>query len=124
MAGKNGQTGELPQFDYTDWSHKKAKAIRFQAKRIAYQESRVDNYEGDPDGFEAEIAALEDAMNAMYAMVCEHLISVPRGWLVSNAPEKLDWSKPESLDWIRQDKFEDLSAAALEARKPENVAGN
>ena len=54
------------------------------------------------------------------ALLSEVLVSVPRDWLVEDAPEGLDWRKAESLDWLLDVQFQPLIEAMAEARNSPN----
>lgn len=36
------------------------------------------------------------------------LVNVPREWLLSDAPETIEWSKPDSLDYIQVNHYLDI----------------
>ena len=38
-------------------------------------------------------------------LICDVLVSVPREWLLPDAPESIDWSKPASLDLVQVDHY-------------------
>ena len=60
------------------------------------------------DRMEAAIDALETVADEQAALVCEVLVDVPVGWLITGAPDGLDWDDPASLDWVRADKYQEI----------------
>ena len=52
------------------------------------------------------------------------VVSVPRDWLVSGAPDALTCRDEHWWDWLRADKLDELKNAAADARQPESVSGN
>ncbi|MCZ2097239.1 MAG: hypothetical protein LC121_13465 [Anaerolineae bacterium] len=77
----------------------------------------------DDDAFDAKMDELDRLVEDAERAIALILVSVPRAWLVDNAPESLDWSDVASLAWVRSDKMDVLREAAVEARAPENVTG-
>lgn len=60
---------------------------------------------------------LLDRRNELAAMV---LVSVPREWLVKDAPDEIDWSDPENLlDYVKDKHNHDLLAGITRARMRE-----
>jgi hypothetical protein len=102
MASANGK----PQFDFSNLSwgdDQEATLIGMKTRK-----AREDN---DVEGFSA-------AMNELNGYVAKVLRYVPREWLVSSAPEKIDWSDPDNLKrYVRADKFSDIQDAMGEEKK-------
>jgi hypothetical protein len=66
-------------------------------------------------GVMREIQALADDQTRLLAMV---LVSVPREWLSSDAPEELDWHDPESLGYVLEARYGELvQALTIERRE-------
>ena len=76
-----------------------------------------EEYERTLDKFDAGVQELERLALAQVA-------SVPRAWLVTNAPDDLTCEDDNWWDWLRADKLDELKNAAVEARSPESVSGN
>lgn len=58
----------------------------------------VQAYYDDKAAALSELRRLGDVQAALIPQV---LVDVPREWLLSDAPEAIDWSKVESLDYIQ-----------------------
>ncbi len=98
MATFKEENEEVPVFDRTRISHR-------DSKRGAVLQARLRAANDDPD----EIEACLDEMDAFFA---KFLVSVPRSWLVPDAPQALDWSDPDSLNWLQGDRWNDLASHA------------
>jgi len=65
----------------------------------------------------------EQAGKDMRAIICKAIKSVPRNWLVSSAPDTIDWSNPESMDYLKVSKIQvilDMATGAIkEAQETE-----
>jgi hypothetical protein len=55
--------------------------------------------------YHEELAAIGDEQAVL---VCKILKSVPKSWLVVDAPAEIDWSEVESLDYIQADRYAQL----------------
>lgn len=67
----------------------------------------------------ARAAALEgwdDLISQRDALMVVPLVSIPRSWLVTAAPENIGWDKPEDLEWLRGNRIDDLLASLNTAR--------
>jgi hypothetical protein len=65
-----------------------------------------------------QVNALMDRRNELAAMV---LVDVPREWLVTDAPDAIDWSDPENLlDYVKDKHFNHLLKGISEARARES----
>ena len=56
-----------------------------------------------------------DMEHELQALWARCTVSVPRSWVVSSAPENLDWSKPEAFLHVRLTKIGALTNALYEA---------
>ncbi len=121
---KNG--AEEPIFDYSKWSYKAQKEV--DTLRLWFQQAGKKVDEADPGLTDKEFGKLvdkyEDYRQQIEFSMSRHIVSVPRDWLMGNAPEKLDWSKPDTLGWLRSDRSLMLQKAAADARSPEGISGN
>lgn len=117
---------DQPVFNFDRFSWKDAKTIT----RIQAEAARAAALLADPaalkdeDAFEGALAAQDAVYEKLQAYISRVLVSVPRSWLVSDAPEDLDWSDPASLDWLRGQSFAKLQGAMVDASTPESVSGN
>src|SRR5688572_18370393 len=101
-----------PIFDRSRISHR-------ENKQVSVLQARLKSAQASGDWQE-----IEACLNLTDAFFARFLVSVPRGWLVPNAPDTLDWSDPDSLNWLQADRYNDLAAAANpEAGKPGNSVG-
>ena len=122
---------EQPVFDYSHYSRQQQKRTMRQSIKMQNLAQRLEDHKlwlndgmFDDDAFENGLDEFEEIQAEIEKTISKWLVSVPRDWLVVEAPETLDWSDPQSLDWVRADKFSELSQAAAEARAPEKVSGN
>lgn len=101
MSRRNGSKEELPEFDWGNFSYKDSKRVR----ALTYE------YEHRPEdaSFEDELA-FDEAFEKELAKL---IVSVPRSWLVNDAPEEIDWSDVRSLEYIRGNKFGKLIKLAF-----------
>lgn len=71
-------------------------------------------------GPDDDIDALLDKQDALMAQVerilTRAIVSVPRDWLVDDAPDDIDW-QADGLKWVRADKFGSLF-------DPQDTSGN
>jgi hypothetical protein len=72
----------------------------------------------------AKAEAMED-INTIEAerdrLVVQVLKSVPRGWLVDDAPQVIDWASVDSLDYLLESRYAELFDVMNEARQePKN----
>ena len=123
--GENGRTPDKPVFDYSTYSRREQKELTRLQLRIQRLSEQVSNAgQMDDDTFEAKMAELDDMLATMEDVVAKRIVSLPRDWLVPDAPEAIDWQAPGAMDWIRADRLTELQNAAVEARAPEAVTGN
>lgn len=121
----NGQTPDKPVFDYSTYSRGDQKRLTTMQLRIQRLSEQVSNAgQMDDDEFEAKLSELNDLLADMENLVAQRIVSLPRNWLVPDAPEVINWQEPGALDWIRADRLMELQNAAVEARTPEAVTGN
>ncbi len=52
-------------------------------------------------------------INEQMGIMAKYVVSVPRAWLLTGAPEAIDWSKAESYQWIKTAKFRELYQALM-----------
>jgi hypothetical protein len=123
---RTSENGEQPTFDFSRYSHRDALKMDLDMKRVIQADSVCSDpaVMRDPEAFEAALETYTVRMATVEQHICDTLVSVPRAWLMPDAPADLDWKKPESLGWLRHDKFTELSEAMNEARRPENVSKN
>ena len=118
--------GARPEFDFSTYSHKQAILFDAEQKRYMRLLRQLDDetaFETDKE-FESAVQKMMESIEKIEGYLCKMLVSVPRDWLVPDAPETLDWQNPESLGWLRQDKYAELQLAMAEAKSPESVTGN
>jgi len=117
---------EQPVFNFERFSWKDAKnisRIQAEARRASALLADTESIK-DKDTFEAAWADQEAVFDKLQAYICRVLVSVPRSWVVEDAPEDLNWSDPTSLDWLRSPSFSKLQDAMISASTPESVSGN
>jgi hypothetical protein len=107
-APTKSKRDEGPVFDFGrvrgSWRRGLLKLTALEA-RTTEQVNRVTS---DPNNTDADIeaalgaaAALESLQGELMAQV---LVSLPRSWLVNDAPEDVDFSDPATFDLVRQDR--------------------
>lgn len=100
---------EQPRFDFSNLTWGESKRLTLLGQRAR---------EG------ATAADMETLFAEMQAMLAKVVLSVPRSWLVKDAPEQLDWTDPASFDWLRADRMQQLQEMLADARRPEALTGN
>jgi hypothetical protein len=73
--------------------------------------------------FEQAWSERERVVGKLVEFMARVLISVPREWMLADAPEEVDWSHPDSFKWLQSQHFGDLRDAMAEASTPETVSG-
>lgn len=91
-----------------------------ESKRFAIFQARLRKL-GREDCSAEETGAIFDELGQMMA---RYVTSVPREWLMPDAPADLDWSDPASFDWIVSERMSDLQRAMNKAKTPQEVSGN
>jgi hypothetical protein len=61
-------------------------------------------------------AGFDGIIDERDALVVQALTDVPRDWLITGAPEGINWHDQASLDYLRADRIDDLVNALTEAR--------
>lgn len=131
MARKNGKQAEpQPEFNFEDVSRRWEKDFRRVNMRLvrAAQLMESDISAEATAEQRRELVAMrlqavddfDEIESDRDALLARVLVDVPRNWLVSDAPDSLDWSDPESLDWLKAGKLDELIAAMGEARSSKN----
>jgi len=60
---------------------------------------------------------LNELIDESTSLMAQVLVTVPREWLVAEAPDEIDWSNPDSiLDYVREDMSSELVLAVSVAR--------
>lgn len=118
---------EQPTFDFSNISYKWSKEWARIVMRLDVDSTLIDN-PARPDADPEQVAALkvkrlealdrwDDLVSLRDAMLCEVLVSVPREWLVADAPDEIDWHDPANLGaYLLQSRIADLITAMSEAR--------
>jgi len=112
------ENGKKPTFDFTkvsrQWNQAFGKSLA-NAGRAQTIISRPVSLKADDDEVQAYYDRVEKAWddleklaNEQAALMAEVLTSVPREWLLTTAPEEIDWSKPENFDWIQSPRYGDI----------------
>lgn len=92
---------ELPVLKRLSWGS---------AKRFTAFQWRIRTLDGDPE-------ALLKLWMEIQAEMAKVVVSVPRSWVVEDAPKNLDWSKAESFEWVDSDRMTALLALAAGERE-------
>jgi hypothetical protein len=122
----NGASEPTPVFDYSNYSRREQKVIARRQIILQRMSERLDRYDEweDDEHFTAGLDEFERLQDEALESVLKYVVSIPREWLVPDAPPDLDWKKAESLDWLQTLHIQDLLNAAAAAREPEQVSGN
>jgi hypothetical protein len=107
-----------PTFDFTrvgrgfmrEWGASVERATRYTKVLMNLQpngNSRADleEFETLSEEYKEKFDAEADVQSEMISRI---LKSVPKSWLISDAPEGIDWSNPENLDYIQVDRYAQL----------------
>lgn len=112
-----------PVFDFSQaghrtwgrsWERTNAKWLHVVRKMAAAADGKVSV---DDDEYETLLDQRDELTDELERHVLRVLTSVPDSWLVSNAPDNIDWSEHDSLDYLRADRSESLFTAMAEAKK-------
>jgi len=118
---------EQPTFDFSNISYGWSKRWASIVMKIDVDSALIDN-PARPDADPELVAQLrvkrlealngwDDLVTQRDALLCEVLVSVPRGWLVLDAPDEIDWHNPDSLgQYLLESRIADLLNAMAEAR--------
>ena len=117
---------ERPVFDFSEvsygWSKEYNRVVfKIEADGALIESNVRDGV--DPEDAAALRAAKLEAMAGWDDLISERdrlmvmpLVSVPRTWLVKDAPGDITWDGAECLEWLRGNRIGDLVAALGEAR--------
>ena len=119
-------TEEQPVFDFSEVSYGWSKEYNRVVFKIEADGALIDSKAREdisPDEAAALKAARLEAMAGWDDLISERdrlmvmpLVSVPRTWLVKDAPGDITWDGAECLEWLRGNRIGDLVAALGEAR--------
>lgn len=112
VSGEIVSAEEEPTFDVSRLSWRDTK-LGYRAQ-IMINKAHT---EGDADLMDDSLAGLE-------SLLARTVLTVPRSWLVDDAPEEINWRDPKSLDWLQGNKFSDLLTAMNNATTPQGAAKN
>lgn len=70
---------------------------------------------------EERLEQMDKFMDEIQATIGSCVVSIPRSWLVDDAPEELDWKDPRSLDWLESSRFEELISLVSGQRAARNA---
>lgn len=124
----NGRQAEGPVYDFDDisygwsmdWAKANAKLVHLQTILAAQPRENLtaDEQIMVMQAQDEALGEYETVLAERDRLVSEVLVEVPRDWLVSRAPETLDWSDPASLRWVKVSRFEQLvQGVALATRE-------
>lgn len=117
--------GAKPTFDFSRVSHRDSKAMGRLQLRLQRLMAKMNDAELlDEDEFEASMDKLTALITETEQFIANALVDVPRDWLVTGAPDNLNWNDAESLNWVQSHRMDQLREALIEARRPESVAKN
>jgi hypothetical protein len=72
-----------------------------------------------------DAALIEAAITDMEKLLARVVKAVPRDWLISTAPDEIDWSDYTNFSkWLKGDRFEELAGAYGSATTPSKAAKN
>jgi hypothetical protein len=83
----------------------------------------IEEFEQINAEYEAKLDAEADVQAELISRI---LKSVPKSWLVTDAPNEIDWSDPANFDYIQSHRYGDLLRIVSEGRHnlPSNEAKN
>lgn len=112
------ENGNKPEFDFTkvsrQWNVAFGKSLANAGKaqtiisRPVSPKADDDQVQAYYDRVEQAWADLENLANEQAALIAQVLVSVPREWLLTNAPDEIDWSKSENFDYIQSPKYAEI----------------
>lgn len=125
---------EKPTFDFgrvsRQWNRQFARTIQ-DATGITIDLQRPPPEKATPaemnahlDRVNAAMNRLEDIANQQSELIAQVLVGVPRGWLLKDAPEEIDWSEADNLDWLRADCYQKLVAMVQSGEAMQEASKN
>jgi hypothetical protein len=88
---------DRPIFDWDEISYGESELIS-----ILSSELRAADRDGNTDEMRRMFRAIRE-------LAARYLIHVPKDWLISSAPDEIDWADPDSIaKYVRQSKARDL----------------
>jgi hypothetical protein len=107
-----------PSFDFTkvgrgfmrEWTASVEKATRaskvlFDLRPEGNSREALAEFDELCDEWKARFDAEADAQAEM---ICRILKTVPKTWLITDAPAEIDWSQVDSLDYLQADRYAQL----------------
>jgi hypothetical protein len=107
VVGKD-DVEEMPVFDFSTigWKEeKKMTLILLKAEESVAEGKRL-----------RDSSMMEEGFAVIEGFIARSLVSVPRSWLVKDAPEITDWSDANNLDYLQGVKMARLQQAFVEAK--------
>lgn len=111
---------DKPVFDFSNTTRKWSKAFTASTYKVTRAQAKLVKQED----VEAALALLDEAADEQEALIAEVLVSVPREWLATSAPDEIDWHDPKSLDWVRPDYYGELLAILQSGDTGKSAAKN
>lgn len=110
---------EQPVFDFSRTSYKDMRHQQRLAMQTTYLSRRIQNADSSDD-ITTLLNDLDSLIDQQEAVILRSVVSVPRSWLVMDAPEEIDWQKKDALQWLRGNRFAALVMAQTEASSAKN----
>ena len=112
---------DTPVFDFENISRKWEKEWR---KANIELTATAQLIEADSTGADDKIMAvrgIDDIDAIREKLLAQIVVSIPREWLIKDAPADIDWSDPTAFDeWLKMGKFNDLVVSVSAERSPKN----
>lgn len=54
------------------------------------------------------LADIQQIADEQASLIAEVLVEVPRGWLLPDAPETLDWSVADNLNYLQMERYNEI----------------
>lgn len=125
---------ERPTFDFgrvsRQWNRKFARTIQratelsIDLQRPAPEKASADELNAHLDRMKAAMGQLESVATEQSELIAQVLVDVPRGWLLKDAPEEIDWSLADNLDWLRADCYQKLVAMVQSGEAMQEASKN
>lgn len=106
MSKRNGKKPEVPVLDFSHYSVEDA----VESGRLLLLKAKAE--------MELDIEAFDQADADSCLHMSRVIVSMPRDWLIDDAPKKIVWSEAGSLDYLAGDRFTDFLALMLKGEPP------
>ena len=107
-----------PQFDFSNTSYRNGRRMSRLQMEVELMQRRIN--EAPAEQGMPLLDELDRLLDEMEDAIMQAVVAVPRDWLVTDAPDLIQWGTKDALQWLRSNKFQALMAALMEAQRKGN----